>query len=189
VSTAIARSSVTEIRTSKNWITSQERDLISKDFYRHSLSRQGWTAGDTPVFFLSYDQCRPPYFEDKLTSQIENALFSIRLKDILISQPANVREYLMAFPDMIDLLSFACEKAWERFSVGDYQLSVEVYSDPEIEDEHLVIYVRQSHYDEHIMDAIEKTRTQYAEQLAWRSGWLHLTTDFQPPIAVKKHGL
>ena len=69
------------------------------------------------------------------------------------------------------------------------QLSLEVYHDPEIEDEYLTLYVRQADYDEHVLSTIEDIRAGYEGELAGRSGWLLVTTDFRHremiAIAVK----
>ncbi len=91
-----------------------------------------------------------------------------------------MREYLLRFPDMIHLTPFVCEMVWERFR-SSAQLSVEVYQDPEIEDEHIIIYVRQANYDVDIMDTIEKIHATYKSKLTGKSGWLLVTTDFRPP--------
>ncbi len=101
-------------------------------------------------------------------------------KRIMIPQPTEVHDYLLRYPDMVDLLSSVCRTALGRFGTHT-QLSLEVYSDLEIEDEYLTLYVRQRRYDEHILDVIEDICAEYEEQLAGRSGWLLVTTDFCSP--------
>ncbi len=115
-----------------------------------------------------------------VTSQIETALTSISSKKIIIPQSNKVREYLLRFPDMIHLTPFVCKIVWDRFW-SSAQLSVEVYHDPEIEDEHIIIYVRQGNYDADIMDTLQELHSQYEAELTGKSGWLLVTTDFRPP--------
>ncbi|MDQ1327006.1 MAG: hypothetical protein QG641_286, partial [Candidatus Poribacteria bacterium] len=55
------------------------------------------------------------------------------------------------------------------------------YRDPEIDDQYLTLYVRQSKYEETIMDKIEEIRLPYSDELADKTGYLLLTTDFQFP--------
>ena len=115
-----------------------------------------------------------------LTSSAEEALSKLQSLEIDIPKPADVREYLHRYPDMIDLLPSVCSVTRERFGI-DTRLSLEVYHDPEIDDEYLTLYVRQKHYDKQIMKTIEDIWATYDEELAERSGWLHVTTDFRPP--------
>jgi len=98
----------------------------------------------------------------------------------MVPQPAEVRDYLLRYPDMTDLLLSVCKMARERFGAPT-QLSLEVYHDPEIEDEYLTLYVRQENYDEQILDKVESICAEYEKMIAGRSGWLLVTTDFQPP--------
>jgi hypothetical protein len=91
-----------------------------------------------------------------------------------------VRDYLDRYPDITHLLPSVCSVTRERFGIGT-RLSLEVYHDPEIDDEYLTLYVRQKHYDKQIMKTIEDIWATYDEELAERSGWLHVTTDFRPP--------
>ena len=111
--------------------------------------------------------------------QIEETLKHIQQDWIIIPKPAEVRDYLLRYSDLTNILPFVCKIARER--VGIYpELSLEVYCDPEIEDEYLTLYVRQQDYDEDILDTIEDIRAQYEAKLAGKSGWLLVTTDFRP---------
>ena len=115
-----------------------------------------------------------------VTSQIQAVLNQLHQDWIRIPKPNYVREYLLRYPDLINILPYVSKMVRER--VGLYtQLSLEVYHDPEIEDEYLTLYIRQEHYDENILNIIEDIRTQYEEKLIGRSGWFLLTTDFRPP--------
>lgn len=113
-----------------------------------------------------------------VTSQIDTALSRISSGGIMIPQPAEVRGYLLRYPDIIDLLMSVCKIARERFEMHT-QLSLEVYHDPEIDDEYPTLYVRQENYDEQILDKIESICVEYEKAIAGKSGWLLVTTDFQ----------
>jgi len=115
-----------------------------------------------------------------ITSQIEKLFNWLRQKAIVIRQPAVVRDYLLRYPDTIDVLPSLCRTALEQFGIG-MQLSLEPYRDPEIDDEYLTLYVRQKEYDERIMDIIDEVCSAHEEELSEMSGWLVVTTDFRPP--------
>ncbi|MBI1927294.1 hypothetical protein HYR99_24015 [Candidatus Poribacteria bacterium] len=116
-----------------------------------------------------------------VTSQIEAVLSWLRsIESIVIPEPAAIRSYLLRYPDMTELLPPVCKLARERFGVHT-QLSLEVYRDSEIEDEYLTLYVRQENYDEHILDMIESISAAYEDEVAGKSGWLLVTTDFRSP--------
>lgn len=115
-----------------------------------------------------------------VTSEIEAALSRLGSEGIVIPQPATVRDYLLRYPDIADLLPSVSKVARDRLGMRT-QLSLEVYRDPEIDDEYLTLYVRQDNYDEHILDLIESISAEYEDKLAGRSGWLLVTTDFRPP--------
>ena len=115
-----------------------------------------------------------------VTSPIEEVLNKLHQDWIKIPKPAEVRAYLLRYSDLTDLLPFVCKVARERVGI-DPELSLEVYHDPEIEDDYLTLYLRHEHYNEHILEIIEDIRTQYERKLVGRSGWLLVTTDFCPP--------
>lgn len=115
-----------------------------------------------------------------VTAQIETALRWLESSQVVVPSPAEVRDYLLRYPDMTALLVSVSELARETFGT-DAQLSAEVYHDPEVEDEYLTLYVRQDTYDDHVLDMIDEIRVQYESALIGKSGWLLVTTDFQPP--------
>lgn len=115
-----------------------------------------------------------------ITSEINDALSEISQVGILISDYKLVRDYLIEYFDMVDILQEACRSA--KNHLGERaQLSLEVYRDPEIKDEYLTLYVRQEHYDEDIMETILKISEEYENELVSKSGWFLVTTDFNPP--------
>ncbi len=112
--------------------------------------------------------------------EIEETLKYIQNRYIMIPDVSDVRDYLIRYPDIITILAIACEAALERFA-ANAMVSLEVYHDPEIEDEYLTLYVRQQQYDADIMKKIKAVRAAYENMLVDKIGWLLLTTDFQPP--------
>lgn len=115
-----------------------------------------------------------------LTSQIEEVLSHLQEYWITIPKPTEVRYYLIRYPDLCNILPHICKIARDQFGIQT-QLSLEIYSDPEIEDEYLTLYIRQQDYDQDILDKIEDIRAQYEAILSGKSGWFLLTTDFRPP--------
>lgn len=124
-----------------------------------------------------------PWYEEMsavITPSVEESLNILRSLNVAIPQPALVRDYLIRHLDMTGLLVPICDAARQRFGARA-QLSLEVYRDPEIEDEYFTLYVRQKKYDEDMLRQIKEIRKYYAEILAGKTGWFLLTTDFQPP--------
>ncbi len=122
-----------------------------------------------------------PPADTALTSQIETVLTWAHSQHLLIRRPSEVREYLLDHRDMIVPLATACAATSQRFGAVA-QLSLEVYRDPEIDDEYLTIYVRQGRYDDNILEVIESTWSEFEGTLVGRCGWILLTTDFGPPM-------
>jgi hypothetical protein len=115
------------------------------------------------------------------TCEIEATLLSLRWRGVKVPDSPEVREYLLRYPDVTDAITIVCDLASERLGVGA-QLSLEVYHDPEIEDQYLTVYVPQESYDERIMGLIEGLCQVCEQKLAGSSGWLLVTTDFAPPM-------
>jgi hypothetical protein len=116
-----------------------------------------------------------------LTSFIENLLIHLKSIGIIIPDVTDVRDYLMKHPDMDDLLTFVCNLAVETF--GDAaELSLEVYHDPEIKDEYLILYIRQYEYQDNIKAVIKELRSKYKKALIESSGWILVTTDYNSPM-------
>ncbi len=102
-------------------------------------------------------------------------------KGIALPNPEDIRRNLLCHADMTDLVKRICDDALDRFPKPS-QVALELYKDPEIEDEHLTVYVRQYHYDDNILDVIDDVRLKFEEERASSSSRIHITTDFEPPI-------
>lgn len=114
------------------------------------------------------------------TTQIKEVLDELEHSGVMLPQPEPVRGYLLHHPEMVDLLPLVCKLARDRLGLHT-ELSLEVYHDPEIEDEYLMLYVRQRAYASDILDVIEDINAEYEAALTDKPGWLLVTTDFQPP--------
>lgn len=99
---------------------------------------------------------------------------------VRIPGPDDVRHYLLAHPDMIDFVQSVSSKAWQKCE-PPAQLSLEVYRDPELSDEYLTLYVRHSHYDREVLQAIQTLNKESQAEQVEKSGWLLISTDFSAP--------
>jgi hypothetical protein len=102
-------------------------------------------------------------------------------KDALLTNTPRIREYLLQFVDLAEVVPHAVEAAKQHFP--EAQLVLEVYRDPEIDDEYLALYVRLSRYDDTVMERIAAAEAEYLDRLAGKSGWIQLTTDLRTPDA------
>jgi len=117
-------------------------------------------------------------------SLIEELLEHLNSEQIVIPNSEEVRKYLRQYPDIIDLVGFASDETRDRFAPS-IQLSLELYRDPEFEDEYLTLYVRQEKYADDIMDIIDEIRDSIISfcdhELILKSGDFFVTTDFNFP--------
>ena len=113
-----------------------------------------------------------------LTPLIETELEWLDDNEVEFEELAEIRDYLLRFPDLLDLIPEVCTTVVQRFG-KDAQLSLKVRRDPGLEDGLLALYVRLKQYDDQVMDKIEDIRLEYSEELNRRRGWLLITTDFR----------
>ena len=90
----------------------------------------------------------------------------------------SVLEYLLRFIDILDVIPQVVAAAIKHFP--EAQLVMDVYQDPEIDDQYLVLYVRLKNYD-NFVERLEKAEAEFVNQLANKKGWIQLTTDFRVP--------
>ncbi|GEM_PF-2515465 len=111
-----------------------------------------------------------PVATEELMRPIESA-------GVLIPQPEDVERYLHTHSDLTSLLPSVCKTVSERFGKTAL-LSLEIYRDPEFGDESLLLIVRQSPYDERVLEIIDDISDQYADEIDQASGSFRVTTDF-----------
>ena len=112
------------------------------------------------------------------TSAFLDSLVLIRIR---IPQPSEVQDYLLQHSGTADAVKTICQAVSDRFKEST-QLSLEVYRDPEIQDEYLTLYVRQRNYNNQLLNIINEIETEHESLFTNKSGWLLVTTDFRPPI-------
>ena len=100
-------------------------------------------------------------------------------KDIKINNINDICDYLVEFPDIIDIIPKAINSAKKYFP--NAQIVLDFYIDPEIDDNHPIIYVRTENYDEKFMELLEKAQEEFIKELVDKKGWILLTTDFRKP--------
>jgi len=115
-----------------------------------------------------------------VNTQITQVLSQVEALEILIPDSEDVRNYLIHYPDIIDLIIPICELVKEKFK-HPTQILLEVYHDPEIVDEYISIEIRQRKYDESVMKRIEEIGTEYENELIGKNGWILVTTDYRQP--------
>lgn len=118
--------------------------------------------------------------DTSVTSKTEELLKELEEVSVKVPNSLSVRKYLHRYDDMLDLVLGVCHLTRGCFPPST-ELSLEVYHDPEIEDEYLTLYVRQKDYERDILEKIKAILSGYGERLADKSGWFLVTTDFQPP--------
>ncbi len=108
---------------------------------------------------------------------IENTLKN-RIK---IPEISEVKNYLYNFPELIEILPSICKVTRDEFPSDRAQLSLELDRDIEGQDEQLVLFVRQDHYEENILEIIDEIRSKYGDSLVGKKAWFIVMTDFASP--------
>lgn len=120
------------------------------------------------------------WFEQTKESETLSGIRTMQRLDIKIPDYSDVMDYLILYPDILDLLLDACSSAKKEFQ-RQAQLSLEVFKDPESDDKYLTLYVRQEQYDTNILERIENISEKYYESLGGKRGWFIINTDFSFP--------
>lgn len=118
-----------------------------------------------------------------MVNDILSLLDTLTREGIIVHNPGEVSSYLFQYPDMAYLVLEICRFTAGHFS-GNAELTIELYRDPEQEDNYLTLYVRQEIYDETIMERIDSISDKFEESLNQSRGWMIVTTDFQLPRSV-----
>ncbi|GIX47869.1 MAG: hypothetical protein KatS3mg131_2080 [Candidatus Tectimicrobiota bacterium] len=134
-----------------------------------------------PKFTLLFTTLWQKIPEQSLSSsiEVEKLLESLQEHHVHLKNTNKIQEYLLQFPDLIDVVPHVVDAAARHFP--DAQLVMDMYQDPEIEDRYLVVYVRLKRYDDSIVEKLERAEAEFLDELAYKEGWIQLTTDFQEP--------
>lgn len=130
---------------------------------------------------LQISSSRNEYSTDRHQT-INNCLENILEYDIKIPNVELVQEYLLIknnFSLLPVLENICCKTKERRFA----QISLELYIDPEIDDQYLTIYVRKHQYEDDFMEKIEAIMNEHLNPhlKGGENGWILLTTDFDLP--------
>lgn len=93
--------------------------------------------------------------------------------------PDEVRRYLGRYPELSDSV-LDVSKATLASLPPDARLSLEVYRDPEVDDEYLALYVRLPRYADSIATLLDEVGETADHLLQGKDGWLLVTTDYRP---------
>lgn len=90
----------------------------------------------------------------------------------------SVGEYLILHPQITDNLDQISQIL--RQNLGqEPEISLEVYEDPEIEDEYLVFYIKDKNQNPELLGKIDKMFEEIYPLIENSSGWVLLTPDFR----------
>ncbi len=105
--------------------------------------------------------------------------FVLAASAIEIPRVAEVRSYLNRHSDMYEVTEKICKAARREFG-PEASLILQVYRDPEIEDEYLALFVRLRDYAPDTLSRIRSVVDAFDNELCQASGSILLTTDFRP---------
>jgi hypothetical protein len=84
----------------------------------------------------------------------------------------DIMDYFLNYPNMVEVVNKALELVKENFE--NAKIHVEIQGDE------IVLNLKLPTYPQDTMKKIREIRQQYRPLMAENSGWLLLTTDFQP---------
>lgn len=164
-----------EIEDSDYWLTKLFKLMARLLGNTYSGSGQEVFQGIADLFFCEISSDTMSSY-----SSIENSLFGLNTYlGIEFPHVDAVVDYCVRNPGFYDVFLYASILTKEEFG-DNSQISVELYRDPECDDEYVSIYVRQDSYDNDILERIEEVCKEYEVALTDTSGWLLVTTDFKP---------
>jgi len=132
-------------------------------------------------FWLSLGDVASPALQrgsESIVIDIEGLIEWLTRK-VRLENPHSIREYLLRFTELLDVIPKAVDAAKKHFP--EAQLVMDVYQDPEIDDNYLVLYIRLKHYDDSFIERLDKAEAEFLNQLVSKRGWIQLTTDFRQP--------
>ena len=108
--------------------------------------------------------------------QKENIKKMLEKLNIEINNINTIIDYLIEFPDIIDIIPKIITSV--RKHIPNAKIILDFYIDPEIDDNHPIVYVRVKKYDDEFMKLLEKAKKEFIKDLVDKKGWILLTTDF-----------
>jgi len=111
----------------------------------------------------------------------EDALRWITSSGILVPDLSPVSEYLDQHADITGPLARACQLIRGQLPAST-QLALELYRDPEIDDQYLTLYARASEYGPDFGRELDAAAEKHLDYTVGLSGRLLVATDFQRPL-------
>lgn len=116
---------------------------------------------------------------DSITVDIENLLGRLQEQQVELVETNAIREYMRGHSDMVSGVDIVTSLVRSHFG-KDAQLLLDVYNDPEIDDQYLQLRVRAIDYNSEFMNLIDVVDALAEPGLRRRTGRILLTTDFVP---------
>jgi len=153
---------------------------FSETDYRQFKSDNGWSLLEITTGFTGLDAfcdyIRYP-FEQATPMAVERQIYLLqKYLGFKIENQKAVIQYILNNADIDLVLIDALHAVADAFVESESTLTL--YQDPELKDEYLTIYVRMSHYPEHMFEKIDALLPRYQEKFTLTPGWLVITTDF-----------
>ncbi|MCI0379561.1 MAG: hypothetical protein L0215_18280 [Gemmataceae bacterium] len=108
------------------------------------------------------------------------SLDQCEVNNVLLPNRSEVEQYFAEHPDLAAIVPGICAKVRAAFGATE-ELSLQLYKDPEIDDQYLTLYVRRQEYKPGIVEEIDRISGQFDGLLETASGYLLITTDFRRP--------
>lgn len=170
----------TEYRISKDLAGQRPNLVINVIMVKQNLFDFGDNAGKiSPTADVDKIEAELSRWDD--IGEIDMLVGNTLKNGIRIPQVPKVKNYLYNFPELIEILPLVCKLTKDKFPSDKAQLSLELDSDIEGQDEQLVLFVRQDHYQENILEIIDEIRSKYSDILAGKKAWFIVMTDFASP--------
>lgn len=100
--------------------------------------------------------------------------------DVVVADPDEIADYFRRHPELEELVARIAVALRCRFGDGA-ELVLTYYRDPEIDDPHLTLLVRQAPYAPDLLDQIDAVREPFDHELDQSTGMLVVTTDYCSP--------
>ncbi|SRR6266536_4406943 len=94
--------------------------------------------------------------------------------------PDRVAEYLRAHPDATDIVTGMAGELVREFQGEHAEIELDLYEDPEIDDQYLAFTVRKPTYEDKFVDRLLSVMAKFHEERGSASGWVMVSTDFRP---------
>ncbi len=117
--------------------------------------------------------------EGPYEATIKEKLSAMNYIGVMVPDQNKIIEFLSEREDIYRLIYQMVERLREEFP--ESELSLELYSEPEFSEEYPTIYVRQTRYENDIMERIEKIQDNFYQRFEDTSGEVLITSDFRSP--------